>query len=59
VTERIAGKSDSVALLDPPRWLGPMQATLLWRRESEINPLMERWLQATRTVAEHRRAIGL
>lgn len=58
VTQRIAGKSDSVVLLDPPRWLTPMQATLLWRREGEINPLMERWLQATRIVAEHRRAIG-
>ncbi|MEU9094976.1 LysR family transcriptional regulator [Streptomyces sp. NPDC048428] len=58
VTQRIAARSDAVALLDPPRWLAPMQATLLWSREAEISPLMERWLQATRTVAEHRRALG-
>ncbi|MGX4694297.1 LysR family transcriptional regulator [Streptomyces sp. JNUCC 63] len=58
VTERMAGKSDAVALLDPPRWLKPMQATLLWKRGAEITPLMERWLQATRVVAEHRRALG-
>ncbi|PZH20987.1 LysR family transcriptional regulator [Streptomyces sp. NTH33] len=58
VTERMAGKSDAVALLDPPRWLRPMQATLLWKRGAEITPLMERWLQATRIVAEHRRALG-
>lgn len=58
VTDRIAGKNDSVVLLDPPRWLGPMQATLLWRRDAEFTPLMEGWLQATRIVAEHRRAIG-
>ncbi|GAB2804948.1 LysR family transcriptional regulator [Streptomyces chlorus] len=58
VTERIAGKRDAVTLLDPPRWLRPMQATLLWKREGEITPLMERWLQATRTVAAHRRALA-
>ncbi|MEV5010692.1 LysR family transcriptional regulator [Streptomyces sp. NPDC093064] len=58
VTERIAGSSDSVALLDPPEWLRSMQATLLWKRGGEITPLMDRWLQATRTVAEHRHALG-
>lgn len=58
VTERMAGKGDAVALLDPPRWLSPMQATLLWKRGAEVTPLMERWLEATRTVAEHRRALG-
>ncbi|MGW5971952.1 LysR family transcriptional regulator [Streptomyces sp. NPDC055186] len=58
VTERMAGKSDAMALLDPPRWLRPMQATLLWKRGAEITPLMERWLQATRVVAEHRRTLG-
>ncbi|MFE9925756.1 hypothetical protein ACFYQA_30580 [Streptomyces sp. NPDC005774] len=58
MTERIASKRDAVTLLDPPRWLRPMQATLLWKREGEITPLMERWLQATRTVAAHRRALG-
>ncbi|MFF3503395.1 LysR family transcriptional regulator [Streptomyces sp. NPDC003247] len=56
VTERIAGRSDAVALIDPPRWLTPMQATLLWRRGSEITPLMERWLQATGLIAARRRA---
>lgn len=59
VTERLAGRSDAVALLDPPEWLRPMQATLLWKRGGEITPLMERWLQATRTVADHRRALAL
>ncbi|WP_306425764.1 LysR family transcriptional regulator [Streptomyces sp. CS159] len=58
VTERIAGRSDSVALLDPPSWLPPMQATLLWKRGSEVTPLMRRWIEATRTIAEHRRAIA-
>ncbi|HEY9330330.1 MAG TPA: LysR family transcriptional regulator [Streptomyces sp.] len=58
VTQRIAGRSDAVVLLDPPRWLAPMQATLLWKREGGMNPLMERWLDATRIVAAHRRVIG-
>ncbi|MBQ0826177.1 LysR family transcriptional regulator [Streptomyces tagetis] len=58
VTQRLAGRSDSVALLDPPEWLRPMQATLLWKRGGEVTPLMERWLQATRTVADHRRTLA-
>lgn len=57
VTQRIAGRTDAVALLDPPHWLAPMQATLLWRRDSEISPLMRHWMEATRVVAEHRRAL--
>ncbi|MBA0050662.1 LysR family transcriptional regulator [Streptomyces sp. AJS327] len=55
VTERIAGHRDEIVLLDPPEWLAPMKATLLWKRNSEITPLMERWLQATREVARHLR----
>ncbi|MFI9626845.1 LysR family transcriptional regulator [Streptomyces sp. NPDC052042] len=57
VSRRIAGRTDAVTLLDPPRWLAPMQATLLWRREGEISPLMRHWMEATRVVAEHRRAL--
>lgn len=51
VTERIVGRRDSVVLVDPPSWLAPMQATLLWKRGGEMTPLMHRWLEATRMVA--------
>ncbi|MFF2652988.1 LysR family transcriptional regulator [Streptomyces sp. NPDC058045] len=55
VTQRMAEKSGSVALLEPPRWLAPMESTLLWRKGSEVTPLMERWIEATRTIATRRR----
>lgn len=55
VTWRIAGKTDAVVLLDAPKWLAPMAATLLWRRDRELNPLMQGWLRATRSAAEYRR----
>ncbi|MFC9517921.1 LysR family transcriptional regulator [Nocardiaceae bacterium NPDC056970] len=50
-TQRMAENHAAVALLSPPQWLAPMQATLLWRRGVEITPLMERWMEATRVVA--------
>lgn len=58
VTRRMAEKNDAIALLEPPPWLAPMQATLLWRRGGEITPLMERWLQATRLIAAERIVAG-
>lgn len=55
VTQRMAEGHRGVALLDAPAWLPPMQATLLWRRDAEVTPLMARWIDATRTVgALHR-----
>jgi DNA-binding transcriptional LysR family regulator len=58
VTRRMAEANTSVALVDPPEWLPPMQATLLWRRDGEVTPLMERWLRATRLIAAERAISG-
>jgi DNA-binding transcriptional LysR family regulator len=54
ITERIGEQYDGVTLLPAPAWLPPMQATLLWRRGSEVTPLMRRWMAVTKRVAVSR-----
>ncbi|NLU83121.1 LysR family transcriptional regulator [Rhodococcus sp. HNM0569] len=56
VTQGIGGNFDGVALLDPPDWLQPTPATLLWRKGAEVTPLMQRWIDVTRQVSL--RAVG-
>jgi LysR family transcriptional regulator, benzoate and cis,cis-muconate-responsive activator of ben and cat genes len=51
VTRRLAENNVALALLSPPRFIAPMRASLLWRRDDELTPLMERWTEATRMVA--------
>lgn len=51
VTRRMAESNLAVALLSPPPFIAPMAATLLWRREDEMTPLMARWAEATQAVA--------
>ncbi|MDO5696622.1 MAG: LysR family transcriptional regulator [Dermatophilus congolensis] len=50
-TERMASKQPGVTMLPAPSWLKSMRATLLWRRNSEVTPLMQRWFDVMRTVA--------
>lgn len=50
VTQSIAEFRPGVALVDPPAWLGPMGATMIWRRDVEITPIMSRWLEIARMV---------
>lgn len=49
-TQRLAENIPGVAIVDAPRWLAPMRATLLWRRGVEITPMMQRWIDVTYEV---------
>lgn len=51
VTERMGENRRGVSLVPAPDWIGLMEATLLWRKDVEITPLMERWMTATRAIA--------
>ena len=47
VSKRMQATHSDIALLDPPEWVPTMGATLLWRREAELTPLMDRWITLT------------
>jgi len=59
ITQRLAEKHAGVVLHDAPGWLGPMKATLLWRRGIEVTPVMQRWIDVSRRIGRRRSEQGL
>lgn len=57
-TERLARRQPGVALVDTPPWLAPMQTTAIWQRDSDLTPLMRRWLQTLRYVGLERERLS-
>lgn len=57
-TQRIVGDHPKVAVLDEPKWMHPMQATVIWPKGQQVTPLIQRWLDATRLIAARRLGPG-
>lgn len=49
-TDRVAEHFYGIQLVDAPRWLRPMQATLIWRRGTELTPVMRRWMDVAEAI---------
>ena len=58
VTERMVKGHPEVAALWAPDWVPDMGVSLLWRRGAEVTPLMSRWFEASRAVAQTRLVTG-
>ncbi|MFW0794813.1 LysR family transcriptional regulator [Gordonia sp. CPCC 205515] len=56
-TERVAEHFRGIQLIDAPRWLGPMEATLIWRRGAELTPVMQRWIEVAEAIGRRRESL--
>ena len=50
-TQWMAQHHAGVAMVPAPEWMCPMRASLLWRKDAELTPLMKRWIAVSRDVA--------